>query len=67
MKCKDCSHFHIRQMPIKGWDFGLAECKKHDLMVDFTTMLKINMLECVEDEKKSAADGKGKVYEGCKR
>ena len=49
MKCKDCQYFHIRQRPIKGFDFGMAECRKHDLVVDFQTMNKCNMLECVED------------------
>jgi hypothetical protein len=52
MKCKNCPYFRIRQRPIKGFDLGMAECKKHDLVVDFRSMTKVNMLECVEDEKK---------------
>jgi hypothetical protein len=48
MKCKDCPHFYIQQKPIKGFDFGLARCRKHNLVVDFRTMQKVNMLECVE-------------------
>ena len=50
MKCKDCKYLEIRQQPIKGWDLGLAECKKHNLVVDFASMQKINGLECVEKE-----------------
>lgn len=56
MLCKDCFHFHIRQHPIKAgkeskagyWDLGLAECGKHNLVVDFLDRGKLNRLECVE-------------------
>ena len=57
MKCKDCPYFHIRQQPIKGWDMGLAECQKHNLVVDFRSMRKVNMLVCVEEEN----------YDRCKK
>lgn len=50
MKCKECPHFHIRQMPIKGWDLGLAECRFHNLVVDFASMRKVNTLECVSQD-----------------
>ena len=48
--CKDCEHFKIRYMPIKGFDAGLAECTKHDLVVDFLNMRKFSWLSCVEGE-----------------
>lgn len=53
MKCADCEYFRILYEPIKTgkdiWDSGLAECKKHDLVVDFTSRRKINALMCVEE------------------
>ena len=49
MKCKDCQYFKILQMPIKGWDLGMAECRKHNMVVDFASMRKVNTLECVEE------------------
>lgn len=53
MKCKKCPYFHIVQQPIRTgggipWDFGLAMCTKHDLVVDFADNRKLNKLECVE-------------------
>lgn len=52
-RCKDCKDFHIRQRPIKVgrdcYDCGLAECKRYDLVVDFTSTQKLNRLTCVED------------------
>ena len=57
MKCKDCPYFRIRQRPIEDFDLGLAECQKHNLVVDFQSMRKVNMLECVEDEHEP--NGKG--------
>jgi hypothetical protein len=55
MNCKDCEHFHIRQDPIKAegggyWDFGLAECEKHDAVVSFGSMRQINKLTCIEED-----------------
>lgn len=49
-RCKDCSYFRITQHPIKGWDFGLAECRKYNMVVDFADMRKINKLECIKAE-----------------
>ena len=55
MICKDCTHFHIKYEPLRSggqlWDLGQAECKKHDLVVDFASHRKLNKLRCVEDEK----------------
>ena len=48
MKCKDCEHFHICYEPVKGVDTGMAECRKHDLVVDFLNHKKLERLECVE-------------------
>lgn len=48
MRCKDCEHFHICYEPIKGSDTGMAECRKHDLVVDFLSHKKLERLECVE-------------------
>lgn len=54
MKCKDCKHFNVRQEPLKNgritWDFGMAECKKYNLIIEFRTHAKLNSLECVEDD-----------------
>ena len=52
MKCKDCENFHIRQEPLPHhYDTGLAECKKHHLVIDFYNHGKINRLECVEEQE----------------
>lgn len=50
-KCRNCPYFRIRQRPIKGWDLGLAECQKYNLVVDFASMRKISTLECIEKER----------------
>lgn len=54
MKCVDCPHFKIVQEPLRSgseiWDYGMARCKKHDLVVDFANHTKINRLECVEEQ-----------------
>ena len=53
MKCRNCEHFHVRYQPLKVggecYDSGMAECKKYDLVVDFTSTRKLNRLECVDD------------------
>lgn len=49
--CKDCEHFKIRQQPIKGFDWGMAECTKYDLVVDFADKRKFKWLSC-EDRPK---------------
>lgn len=46
--CKDCEHFKIIQEPIKGFDWGMAKCKKHDLVVDFINKGKFRWLSCIE-------------------
>ena len=59
MKCVDCVHFHIRQEPLRDigcgipWDFGMAECDKHNLVVDFASHRKLNKLECVESNEET--------------
>ena len=48
--CKDCEHFHIIQQPIRPhYDTGLAECRKHNMVVDFYDMRKFEKLSCVEE------------------
>lgn len=49
--CKNCEFFHIKYEPIKDVDFGQAECKKHNLVVDFATHRILNHLVCVENEE----------------
>lgn len=50
--CKDCEYFKIRQQPIKGFDWGMAECTKYDLVVDFADKRKFKWLSC-EDRPKN--------------
>lgn len=64
-RCKNCKDFHIRQKPLKlgrdCYDCGLAECKRYDLVVDFTSTQKLNRLTCVEDRAgyyKDKAEGR---------
>ena len=64
MKCKDCPYFRIKQRPIKGFDFGMAECQLFSLIVDFRTMTKINMLECVDYEKAKDAIESRRIVKG---
>ena len=52
--CKDCEHFKIRQQPIKGFDWGMAECTKYNLVVDFADRRKFKWLSC-EDRPKHEA------------
>ena len=50
-KCKECPYFKILYMPLRGggtYDLGRATCEKHDLIVDFANMGKIEKLECAE-------------------
>lgn len=51
MKCCDCPHFHVLYEPIRGWDLGRVECRKHDLICDFASARKLNNMTCVEDEE----------------
>ncbi len=57
MKCVDCEHFKIKYEPYKSggvcWDFGMAECDKHNLVVDFASHRKLNKLECVESNEET--------------
>ena len=48
MKCKDCRFFQIVQPPMMPFDSGVAKCDKHNLVVNFASNRKINLLECVE-------------------
>lgn len=61
MKCKDCPHFHIRYEPYKSggvlWDTGLAECKKLDMVVDFSSHRKLDKLECMDNGGKNESIG----------
>ena len=41
--------------PIKGFDWGLAECTKYDLVVDFADKRKFNWLSC-DDRPKDGED-----------
>lgn len=49
MKCKDCEHFEIGYPPMMPYDSGLAVCKKHNLVCDYTSNRKLNRLTCVEE------------------
>lgn len=51
MKCIDCPHFEIKMEPWKGVDFGLAVCKKYDLVCDYTGKRQLKRLVCVEGGK----------------
>ena len=44
--CKDCENFRIRQQPIQGYDWGIAECTKYDLFVYFVDKRKFRWLSC---------------------
>lgn len=49
MKCTDCEHFEIGYPPMMPYDSGLAVCKKHNLVCDYTSKRKLNSLTCVEE------------------
>ena len=55
MKCKDCEYFRVMYEPLRDdngyMDLGRAECKKHNLIVDFLTHRKLNRLDCIEEVK----------------
>lgn len=48
--CKDCEHFYIRMNYENEYNWGTAECKKHNLVTDFRSMKKFEALSCIEDE-----------------
>ena len=57
--CINCSHFHVRQGPLKGYngecyDLGRAECDKYVLVVDFASRKTLNRLNCVMAEEEEA-------------
>ncbi len=49
--CKDCPHFRIRYEYENEYNWGLAECTKHNLITDFRSKKKFKTLECVEKEE----------------
>lgn len=49
MKCTECEHFRVICQPVEKYEAGMAECKKHDLVVDFLSKQKLNNLVCVEE------------------
>lgn len=51
MLCKDCQHFEIQMEPMKDVDFGLARCKKHNLVTEFLNHKKFDWLECAEEDE----------------
>lgn len=46
--CKECEHFKVICQPMEHYEPGQAECKKHNLIVDFFNERKLNRLSCVE-------------------
>ena len=54
--CRDCEHFKIRQQPIKGFDWGMAECTKYNLVVDFADKRKFKWLSCEDRPKHEALE-----------
>lgn len=50
--CKGCKYFKIIQQPLRVgediYDYGMAKCKKHDLVIDFSSMRKVNRLSCAD-------------------
>ena len=54
--CKDCSHFGIQMEPLRGVDFGLARCDKHNLVTEFLSYRKFSWLSCVEENDERDTD-----------
>ena len=54
MHCDKCEYLHIIQQPLRGkdglYDLGKAECKKYDLITDFTHNGKFKKLTCPKGE-----------------
>lgn len=46
--CKECEYFRIRQDYKNVYEWGLAECTKHNLLTDFRSKKKFETLSCVE-------------------
>ena len=55
MNCEKCEHFHILQEPLRTtggiYDLGKAECKKHNLVVDFLNHGKFKRLKCPDEKE----------------
>jgi hypothetical protein len=49
--CKNCPYFHIRLEYKNKYEWGLAECTKHNLVTDFRSKKKFETLSCVESER----------------
>ena len=47
--CKDCEYFKVICQPMGHYEAGQAECKKHNMIVDFLSTQKLNRLICVEE------------------
>ena len=45
--CKDCEHFNIRMEYENEYNWGMAECKKYNLVTDFRTKKKFKTLQCI--------------------
>jgi hypothetical protein len=59
MKCIDCEHFNIQCEYESEYNWGLAECKKYNLVTDFRSHSKLKKLTCVVIKGKSEEeDGK---------
>ena len=59
MKCIDCEHFNIQCEYESEYNWGLAECKKYNLVTDFRSHSKLKKLTCVVIKGKSEKeDGK---------
>lgn len=61
MNCYTCPEFNIVSEPIKAidggcLDMGLAECKKHGLVVDFLDHRKLKKLTYIEEEAQHGSD-----------
>ena len=58
MKCIDCEHFNIQCEYESEYNWGLAECKKYNLVTDFRSHSKLKKLTCVVIKgKKEEEDG----------
>jgi len=47
MKCIECEHFNIQCEYESEYNWGLAECKKYNLVTDFRSHSKLKKLTCV--------------------
>ena len=60
MTCANCKHLKIIIQPVKGkggyYELGVAECKKYNLITDFTNMSKFRNLTCPEEYKEERGE-----------